>query len=108
MYLENMFFDDALDDFEPEMEDELDDSLLELLCEDGFLNADEISEAETPEEQEALIRLAIERGFPEEWDDESLNTAVKLIVKKLDSLRIWQDLVDDDLHLRAPPEMCAN
>ena len=107
MDLENMFFDDALDDFVPEMADEMDDSLLELLCEDGFLDAEEIAEAETPEEQEALIRRAIERGFPEEWDEESLDTAVKLIVKKLDSLRIWKDLVDEDNHLRAPPQFAC-
>ena len=88
--------------------DGMDDSLLELLCEDGFLDAEEIANADTPEEQEVLIRRAILRGFPEIWDEESLDTAVKLIVKKLDSLRIWKDLVDEDNHLRAPPELCAN
>lgn len=85
----------------------MDDSILELLCEDGFLDPEEISEAETPEEEEVLIRRAIERGFPDEWDDECLDSAVKLIVKKLDSLRVWKDLVDDRNHLRAPPELCA-
>lgn len=84
----------------------MDDSILELLCEDGFLDPDEIAEAETAEEEEVLIRRAIERGFPDEWDEESLDSAVKLIVKKLDSLRIWKDLVDEDNHLRAPPELC--
>lgn len=86
----------------------MDDSILELLCEDGFLEPEEISEAETPEEEEALIRRAIERGFPDEWDEESLDSAVKLIVKKLDSLRVWKDLVDDKNHLRAPPELCTD
>lgn len=105
---ETMFMEDTLEYFDPSMMDGTDNSLLELLCEDGFLDMEEIAEAETPEEQEALIRRAIERGFPEIWDDESLDAAVKLIVKKLDSLRIWKDLVDEDNHLRAPPEMCAD
>lgn len=105
---ETMLMEDTLEYFDPSMMDEIDDSLLELLCEDGFLEMEEIAEAETPEEQEELIRRAIERGFPQEWDEESLDTAVKLIVKKLDSLRIWKDLVDEDNHLRAPPEMCAD
>lgn len=86
----------------------MDDSILELLCEDGFLEPEEISEAETLEEEEALIRRAIERGFPDIWDEESLDSAVKLIVKKLDSLRVWKDLVDEDNHLRAPPECCVD
>ena len=105
---ETMFMEDTLAFFDPSMMDEMDDSLLELLCEDGFLDAEEIADAETPEEQEALIRLAIERGFPHMWEEESLDTAVKLIVKKIDSLRVWKDLVYDDMHLRAPPKMCAN
>ena len=103
---EMMFMEDNLAYFDPSMMDEMDESLLELLCEDGFLDAEEIADAETPEEQEALIRFASERGSPQEWDEESLDTAVKLIVRKLDSLRIWKDLVDEDKHLRAPP-MCA-
>ena len=105
---ETMFMEDTLAFFDPSMMDEMDDSLLKLLCEDGFLDAEEIADAETPEEQEALLRRAIERGFPQEWDEESLDSAVKLIVKKLDSLRIWNDLVDEDKHLRAPPELCAD
>ena len=100
-----LYMEDTLTYFNPSMMDEMDDSLLDLLCEDGFLELEEIAEAETLEEQEALIRLAIERGFLKVWNEESLDTAVKLIVKKLDSLRIWKDLVDDDLHLRAPPVM---
>ena len=105
---EMIFMEDILAYADPSVMDETDDSLLELLCEDGFLDREEILEAETQEEQEALIRLAIERGFPLEWDEESLDSAVKLIVKKLDSLRIWKDLVDEDKHLRAPPALCAN
>lgn len=105
---EAMFMEDTLAYFDPSLIDEMDDSLLELLCEDGFLEPEEIAEAETQEEQEALVRLAIMRGFPGDWDDESLDSAVKLIIKKLDSLRIWKDLVDDENHLRAPPELCAD
>ena len=98
------YMEDTLAYFDPSM---MDDSLLDLLCEDGFLELEEIAEVENPEEQEALLRLAIERGFLKVWDEESLNTAVKLVVKKLDSLRIWKDLADDDLYLRAPPAVCV-
>lgn len=104
---EMMFMEDTLAYFDPSMMDEMDDSLLELLCEDGFLCVEEIADAETPKEQEELICLAIERGFPLEWNEESLDTAVTLIVRKLDSLRIWKDIVDDKNHLRAPPVLCA-
>ena len=103
-----MFMEEDLEYFDPSMLDGSDDALLELLCEDGFLDPEELAQAETLEEQEALIRLAIERGFPQAWDEERLETAAKLIVKKLDSLRIWKDLVYGDRHLRAPPEMCAD
>lgn len=105
---EKNFMEDTLEYFDPSLMDKMDSSLLELLCEDGFLDMEEISEAETLEEQEALLRRAIERGFPQTWEEESLNTAVKLIFKKLDSLRIWKDLVDEDKYLRAPPELCAD
>ena len=104
---EMIFMEDTLAYFDPSMMDEMDDSLLELLCEDGFLDVEEIADAETPKERRRLIRLAIERGFPQAWDEERLDAAVKLIVKKLDSLRIWKDLVDEDNHLRAPPAVCA-
>ena len=57
------FMEDTLAYFDPSVMGEMDDSLLELLCEDGFLDREEILEAETPEEQEALLRRAIERGF---------------------------------------------
>ena len=103
-----MFMEDNLEYFDLSVMDGSDDALLDLLCEDGFLEPEEISEAETPEEQEALIRLAIRRGFPQKLDEEELETVVKLIIKKLDSLRIWKDLADDDLYLRAPPVMCAD
>ena len=102
-----MYMEEDIDCFDLSMLDGSDDALLDLLCEDGFLESEEIAQAETPEELEALIRLAIERGFPQEWDEKELETVVKLIIKKLDSLRIWKDLVYDDLHLRAPPEMYA-
>ena len=84
---------------------EQDFSLLELLCEDGFLNPSELPEEESSAAQLALLRRAIRRGFlMEDRDaDESMDM---LIAKKLDSLRIWTDLVDEDVHLRAPPQ-CA-
>ena len=104
---EQLYMEDYLEYFDPAMSDEMDDFLPELLCEDGFLELEEIAEAENPEEQEALLRLAIKRGFLKVWDEKSLNTAVKLVVKKLDSLRIWKDLADDDLYLRAPPVVCV-
>ena len=108
MYDETMLMEDPLEYSDSFDMEEMDSSLLDLLCEDGFLDRDEIADAETPKELETLIRRAVKRGFPEIWDDESLDSAVKLIVKKLDSLRIWKDLVDEDNHLRAPPELCAD
>ena len=107
MIHDRMFMEDDLENFDPSMMDSSEDALLDLLCEDGFLEPEELAQAETPEKQKTLIRLAIERGFPLTWDEERLETEGKLIVKKLDSLRVWKDLVHDDLRLRAPPEMCA-
>ena len=80
-------------------------SLLDLLCEDGFLNPSELPEAESSAAQLALIQRAIRRGFLMECGDAD-EAIDMLIVKKLDSLRVWTDLVDEDVHLRAPPQ-CA-
>ena len=109
MSRDRMFMEENLAEFEFDlaMLDGSDDDLLELLCEDGFLEPDEVAQAETPEDQEALIRLAIARGFLQVWDEACIETAVRLIVRKLDSLRIWKDLTHEDFHLRAPPEVYA-
>lgn len=84
---------------------EMDSSLLELLCEDGFLSPSELPEEESSSAWALLVRRAIRRGFLMESNcaDEAVDM---LIVKKLDFLRIWTDLVDEDVHLRAPPR-CA-
>lgn len=84
---------------------EQDFSLLDLLCEDGFLNPSELPEAESSAAQLALLRRAIRRGFLME-DRDTDEAEDMLVVKKLDSLRVWTDLVDEDVHLRAPPQ-CA-
>ena len=84
---------------------EQDLSLLELLCEDGFLEPSELPEEESLVLQLALLRRAIRRGFLMEACDAD-EAADLLMVKKLDSLRVWTDLTDEDVHLRAPP-LCA-
>ena len=86
----------------PLLTDEQDFSLLELLCEDGFLEPSELPEEESSVLQLALLRRAIRRGFLMEACDAD-EAADLLIVKKLDSLRVWTDLTDEDVHLRAPP-----
>lgn len=83
---------------------ETDSSLLDLLCEDGFLSPSELPDEDSPAAQLALLRRAIRRGFLlDGWEDEAAHL---LMVKHLDSLRIWTDLTDEDVHLRAPP-LCA-
>lgn len=84
---------------------DMDDSLLDLLCEDGFLSPDELSREDSPAGHLALIRRAIRRGFPVPGKDPA-GQADLLLVKRLDTMRVWTDLVDDDVHLRAPPR-CA-
>ena len=81
---------------------ELDSSLLDLLCEDGFLAPGELPEEDSSAARLALLRRAIHRGFLEEDRDEAAE-ADMLLAKQLDSLRVWTDLVDEDVHLRAPP-----
>lgn len=84
---------------------EMDPSVLDLLCEDGFLSPAELPQEDSPARQLALIRRAIRRGFPAE-DRDAAERAGLMVVKRLDSLRVWTDLVDEDVHLRAPPA-CA-
>ena len=83
----------------------MDDSLLDLLCEDGFLSPDELPKEDAPGRHLALIRRAIRRGFPVPGKTEDPR-AEMLLVKRLDTLRVWTDLVDEDVTLRAPPA-CA-
>ena len=80
-------------------------SVLDLLCEDGLISPAELSGKDSPQEQLALIRRALRQVFLAEYSDAEA-CADMLIVKKLDSLRVWTDLVDEDVHLRAPP-LCA-
>lgn len=78
--------------------------LLDLLCEDGFLTPAELSEEDLPGRRVALIRRAIRRSFLEAAEA-GIDVCRKgmLIVKRLNTLRVWIDLADEDVHLRAPP-----
>ena len=84
---------------------EQDLSFLDLLCEDGFLEPSELPEEASSVVQLGLLQRAIHRGFLMELCSAE-SAADLLIVKKLDSLRVWTDLTDEDVHLRAPP-LCA-
>ena len=80
-------------------------SVLDLLCEDGLISPAELAGSDSPKEQLSLIRRALRRAFlPLHADADA--SAEMLAVKHLDSLRVWTDLVDEDVHLRAPP-LCA-
>ena len=80
-------------------------SVLDLLCEDGLITPAELAGSDSPKEQLSLIRRALRRAFlPLHVVD--VDSAEMLVVRRLDSLRVWKDLVDEDVHLRAPP-MCA-
>ena len=80
-------------------------SVLDLLCEDGLISPAELVGSDSPKEQLSLIHRALRRAFLPLYADE-VSAADMLAVKQLDSLRIWKDLVDEDVHLRAPP-LCA-
>ena len=80
-------------------------SLLDLLCEDGFLEPEELPAEASSVVQAALLKRAIQRGFLMETCGGE-ETVDLLMIKQLDSLRVWTDLVDEDVHLRAPP-LCA-
>jgi len=78
--------------------------LLDLLCEDGFLTPDELSEEDSSERRAALVRRVIRRSFLKAAEaGTDICRKGMLIVKRLNSLRVWMDLVDEDVHLRAPP-----
>ena len=79
-------------------------SVLDLLCEDGLISPAELAGSDSPKEQLSLIRRALRRAFLPLHAD--ADAAEMLAVKHLDSLRVWTDLVDEDVHLRAPP-LCA-
>lgn len=79
-------------------------SFLDLLCEDGFLTAEELSEEDhVPNRTWKLIRRAFARGFSAAGRDVCCADAFTLIVKRLDVLRAWTDMVDECVYLRAPP-----
>lgn len=83
---------------------EMDDSVLELLCEDGFLEPEELSEAEAPGHRMLLLRRAEHRGFAASGRPlERLSGAVKGIVRRSRLLRRWKDVVRQVGFLRAPP-----
>lgn len=87
-----------------EQSEEMDDSCLELLCEDGFLDVSDLSREDVPGQRALLLKKAIGRGFlPTGRDLEPLSEAVRLIVKRSDSLRHWKDVVKRRKYFRAPP-----
>ena len=80
-------------------------TVLDLLCEDGLITPAELAGTESPGAELVLIRRALRQAFLT-WRCDEDASADMLVVKELDSLRIWMDLVDEDVHLRAPP-LCA-
>lgn len=96
--------EDLFEYFVPEQADEMDDSFLELLCEDGFLDASELDEEDFPGHRLILLKRAIERGFRMTGKyAECLSDAVRIIVKRSDSSRRWKDVLSRKKYLRAPP-----
>lgn len=77
-------------------------SVLDLLCEDGLITPAELAGSDRPEEQLSLIRRALRQAFLAD----PMADADLLAAKKRNDLRVWTDLVDEDVHLRAPP-LCA-
>ena len=76
----------------------------ELLCEDGWLTAAELAEEE---DVRVLLHKAARRGFFEAaGQDDPAEEAVHWL-KESDTHRVWNDLVDEDTHLRAPPRALA-
>lgn len=90
-----------------EQAQEMDDSLLELLCEDGFLEPSEISKEDCPGRRLLLLRKAVSRGFAPTGRiagaSELLSDSVKGIVRRSGLLRRWKDVVRQVGLLRAPP-----
>ena len=76
---------------------EREEGVLDLLREDGWLSPREGNE-DTASHRLALVRRAMERGFP------VLDAAQPLLpLRAVERLRIWTELVARDLHPRAPP-----
>lgn len=75
-----------------------------LLCEDGWLTAEELA---SEENVHTLLQKAVRRGFPADADQDDLAEESALWLKESNTHRIWNDLVDEDMHLRAPPQTLA-
>lgn len=83
---------------------EWNDSLPELLCEDGFLSEEELREADTPGRGALLLKRAVLRGFLIRGrGDATLSSSVRLQIKRNDSARVWKYLISRAWYLRAPP-----
>lgn len=77
----------------------------QLLCEDGWLTAEELA---SEEDLHALLRRAAGRGFPLTLQETADKTEISALrQKESDTHRIWKELVDEDTHLRAPPRTLA-
>lgn len=85
---------------------EEEDSFLdpELLCEDGWLTVEELAEED---DLRVLLRKAVQRGFLADADQDDLTEESGLWLKESNIHRVWNDLVDEDTHLRAPPQVLA-
>lgn len=96
--------EDLFEYFVPDQAEEMDDSFLELLCEDGFLDTSDLCEEDFPGHRLILLRRAIRRGFQETGrSSECLSDAARHIVKRSSVLRHWNDVVRQVPCLRAPP-----
>lgn len=96
--------EDLFELFLPEQAEETDDSFLELLCEDGFLDASDLKEEDFPGHRLILLKRAADRGFLATGRPfESLSDEVKRIVRRSEFLPLWKDAVRPVWYLRAPP-----
>lgn len=96
--------EDLFECFVADQPEEMDDSFLELLCEDGFLDISDICEEDFPGHRLILLKRAIRRGFRETGrPDERLSDEAGRIVKRSNVLQIWNDVAKQVPFLRAPP-----
>ena len=103
--------EDLFECFAADQAEETDDSFLELLCEDGFLDISDLCEEDFPGHRLILLRRAVRRGFQETGHPpERLSDDARRIVKRSATQRRWNDVVSQVSFLRAPPYFarCGN
>ena len=85
--------EDLFECFAADRPEEVDDSFLELLCEDGFLDTSDLCEEDFPGHRLILLKRAIRRGFRETGRPaESLSNDAGRIVKRSSVLQNWNDV----------------